>query len=300
MGTSDRREEAGIVGRNLESSFLAPIPYSPLDDSVASYTGSPIPLVSNQALSNAAFLFSPSFAVGETLLITRTNSPRMMNLSTFAINTAHSRSRLSTFSARSRPAFSIPISSAPDNMSPLRPSRSSYGNDYFTSSRREGRPSNEGSQKHVDFTNSNECFITCEANKARVAMGTPLQVDSPVVENMLSDLSDTGIPFPTNTANDFSPSLFRGSLTNCSRPTNENDNVQEVKADDGDLDSVSDVVGRLQDGEKDSRVVGSTTQDISKWSYREKMGCTVRPLPFERTTDLFKTGLAVLLLQTRP
>jgi hypothetical protein len=304
---SDRNELDVTDVSELDASFLAPVTYSPSADSVASSAGSPLPLVSDQALSNAAFLFSPSYAGGEFKLLPRANSPRAMNLSTFAINTAESRGRLSTFSARSRPAFSIPVSSAPNNMSSIRPSRSSYSDDAITYSRPESCPPlDNGIQKHVHFSNFNDVFVLRESNKARVAMGTPVKVVSPVIENKVSDLTDTGIPFLTSTASDPSPPLSRGLFEESSPRTINLEHLHEVKAGDGDLEreddsgvespaqdtsnmshreeeSLQEV--KVNDGDmsilqEDDSIVESTAQNTSRWSYREEDGvlCAATPL----------------------
>jgi hypothetical protein len=304
---SDHKKEVVTGVSELEASFLAPVPYSPSADSVASSDESPVPLISNQALSNAAFLFSPSYAGGEIKLLRQANSPRPMNLSTFAINTAESRGRLSTFSSRSRPAFSIPISSAPDNMSSIRPSRSSYSDDYITISRPESGPSNvDGIQKHVHFSNSTDVFVIRESNKARVAMGTPIKDVSPVIVNKVSNLTDKEILYATSPASDHSPPLSLRSFEKQTPTTMDLDHLHDVKEGDVDVGREADSGVRslaqdtsnwscreggnlhgskMSDGDlnhlhDDDSIVESTAQKISSWSYREEDGvpCVATPL----------------------
>ena len=67
------------------------------------------PLLSNQVLSNAAFLFSPSYVGSDGASLQRVQANRD---STFSISTFASRARLSTVSSRSRPVVTIPVSSS--------------------------------------------------------------------------------------------------------------------------------------------------------------------------------------------
>ena len=84
---------------------------SPSVASICSSVGpSPMrPLLSDQVLSNAAFLFSPSYAGQDVALVQR---PQKLPDSTFSISTFASRARLSRVSSRSHPQVTIPISSS--------------------------------------------------------------------------------------------------------------------------------------------------------------------------------------------
>lgn len=264
---------------------------SPSADSVASSSkGSPIPLVSEQALSNAAFLFSPSYAGGKTRLLKHANPPREMNLSTYAISTAQSRSRLSTFSARSRPAFSIPISSAPLNMSSIRRSQASYSSDsvtftlnlsryskedtQFTESRA-SKESGEEEEKHVHFSGADECHVIREANTSRVALGTPVKVVSPPpIDRKISDLTDmTEATVLNATNNDSDPSLEEEPATDEPSRQRVASILREIEEDDETVEE-GDVDDRVEretpkSDDDDEEVVDSSPESAMRWTVGE-------------------------------
>jgi hypothetical protein len=162
---------------------------SPSADSLCSSVGqSPaVPLVSNQALSNAAFLFSPSYVGGQPHMIRMAEPPKHESYAAFTISTAESRSRLSAATSRSLPAFHIPVSRAIDG--PILISSSVDEDDYSMSIGTKHRVSKDSStinsEKHVRFSNVQQ-IVGRETLKPRMIE----TVDYPSIESKPSDLSD--------------------------------------------------------------------------------------------------------------
>ena len=263
------------------------------DSAASSKVDSPLPLLSDQALSNAAFLFSPSYAGGKTRLLTRANPQREIHLSTFAICTAQSRSRLSTFSARSRPAFSIPISSASLNMSSIRSSQSSYSYEGHTKggsrkphentllSRQENQPSNEGSERHVHFSNADECFVIREANVSRVAMGTPITVVSPPsIDRKISDLTEATVPYPTNDT-----SKQKVSLDDNNHRQRIASILQGIEEDEA---TVEDSALTTKDKVGEEKTIGPNP--VIQWTYREENGVLGAATPLRSNSRQTQDG----------
>jgi len=103
----------------------------------------------NQALSNAAFLFSPSYAGGDEKLLKRQQKFRdpVFSISTFA-----SRARLCDVSSRSKPTVRIPINNSGERIMDRKRL------DFF------GASTIKKSNKHVRFSNSDESFQLTQAH----------------------------------------------------------------------------------------------------------------------------------------
>ena len=283
--TDDQKEKANAAGPVVN--FLAA---SPSTDSVASSVGgSPMPLVSEQALANAAFLFSPSYANGRARLLKQADPPREMHLSTFAISTSQSRNRLSSFSARSRPGIFIPFSSAPTNMSSIRSSQSSYSIEGYNFSHGgitrhsngesqitigASHSSRDGSEKHVHFSKANECRVIRDSDTSRVALGTPVTVGSPPsIDRKISDLTEATLPMRSSSDESAPPSPQRVASI-----------LQEIEEDDATVDEadMSYHLGRVQEDVDDDDDDESVEEAEMSWTYREEDGvlCAATPVRF--------------------
>lgn len=280
---------------------------SPTDDSVtSSVDGSPMPLVSEQALANAAFLFSPSYANGRARLLKQADPPREMHLSTFAISTAQSRNRLSSFSARSRPGITIPINRAPVNMSSIRFSKSSYSYEGYNFSHGgitqhssgesqitidTSRFSRDGSEKHVHFSKANELRVIRDFDTSRVALGTPVTVVSPPsIDRKISDLTEATLPIKSSSEGSAPPSPRRVA------------NILQEIEEDGDTVDEADMsyhLGRVQD--EDDEDDNSVEEAEMSWTYREENGvlCAATPLRFngKKGSQLAPTNSPMLRFQ---
>jgi len=156
---------------------------SPCMDSIMSTPGkSPVPLLSNQCLSNAAFLFSPSYAGGQAALLPK---PGALAVTAFSISTFPSRSRLGSASSRSQQSVTIPVAGT----STL--SRSSWSQSVQESS--QGR-SQQQNLKQVRFSDTdNFCDIeTLERSSVTHMAGKFVNAD---IQTKISDLSETSSMF---------------------------------------------------------------------------------------------------------
>ena len=158
--TSPHRQSGPSFNKSLEMSPAASI-------NSASTTGS-VPVVADQALSNAAFLFSPSYADGNQRLL---EAPRQSNdyPGSFEITTLDSRNRIS--SAVSSQPVTIPISSS--------------GEKFDTASQ-------QSSERRVRFSEANMVrTIENKDNKAGIlSIVEPKMVEIPAIESKMSDLTD--------------------------------------------------------------------------------------------------------------
>ena len=160
-------------------------------DSPASVAMSPgQPLLSEQAMTNAAFLFSPSYAGSKSLLTDGNGSnkdnaepPKRIEQrrrdSTFTISTLGSRSRTSIVSARSR-NVTIPVSvqSLPSKKNSCRSSVADV------TSQKSVRFSTDGAETSASRYSSKSVKFDFGFSKA------PETVDIPGIETKVSDLSD--------------------------------------------------------------------------------------------------------------
>jgi len=137
-------------------------------------------LVGDQALSNAAFLFSPSYAGGDAGLLKRQKKYRDP---AFSISTFASRARLSNVSSRSQPAVIIPVSKSWDSRSSTDSRTKRYD---FT-----GANSVDPSNKQVRFSNSNETFEIQKASEDK--RNLLREIETPVIEMKLSDLTESTV-----------------------------------------------------------------------------------------------------------
>ena len=175
-----------------------------LESPMSTATSPGQPLLSEQAVNNAAFLFSPSYASGNSLLalpaaqqggamnraILSKPSERNSLQSTYSITTMSSRSRIS---ARSQQSIRIPVSSNGTVLSP-RSSSSRMG------SRKSSMSTAGASQKSVRFSEANS-IAQSEAgsqNSRRSVTwdfsfqgSAPADVNIPEIETKVSDLSET-------------------------------------------------------------------------------------------------------------
>jgi len=156
-------------------------------NSVASSTMSsvagcaPGALVGDQALSNAAFLFSPSYAGGKPDLLKREKKYRDP---AFSISTFASRARLSTVSSRSQPSVTIPVSKSWES----RNSIESASKQYDFSGINSGDTTNS---KQVRFSQSNDTF---EIQKSSKRENNLIQeIETPAIEMKLSDLTESSV-----------------------------------------------------------------------------------------------------------
>ena len=175
-----------------------------LESPMSTATSPGQPLLSDQAVNNAAFLFSPSYASGNSLLalpgetqgnamdkaISFKPSERNSLQSTYSITTMGSRSRIS---ARSQQSIRIPVSSNGNILSPR-------GSNSRMSSRKSSISDATASQKSVRFSEANS-IAQSEAgsqNSRRSVTwdfsfqgGAPEDVNIPEIETKVSDLSET-------------------------------------------------------------------------------------------------------------
>lgn len=172
---------------------------SPSVSVCSSSQGTPqAPLVNPQVLSNAAFLFSPSYAGGDEDLLKREAPARDP---AFSISTFASRARLSNTSSRSQPAITIPV-------------RQSWAPSLGKSEEEESRDYDFGGHsfgtgKQVRFSDANQLYqiesslhrpwernsnarnIKVEREHVEPVFNLPQKIETPIIETKLSDLTDT-------------------------------------------------------------------------------------------------------------
>jgi hypothetical protein len=215
------------------------IPYSPSSVSSASSATSG-PLVANEALSNAAFLFSPSYYQNGTQ-----RPAHHCTISTFA-----SRARLSTVSSRSRSAITIPISKSWDPPGQYR----------------------TNDTKHVRFSDETRLVVQRVAEVTRVSPRVTEVIAG--IETKLSDLTDAtkqGAARVSPTAaflkeENPSPKSLDGSTTSSLEPSvqSEEPSVQSLVSSQSVRSSTS------------SQVTASSSLNSSfHWAQREENGKVV-------------------------
>ena len=168
---------------------------SPGMESVMSTPGSsPVPLLSRQCLSNAAFLFSPSYTGGNTeqLYDRGSNHSAAFSISTFA-----SRCRLGSVSSRSQPSITIPVATTWDTQSLSRTTFSRTGWSNVEDGTTIEKSLNQNS-KHVRFSTADDFYKSdtidnCAVEKTSLSMSR--QFVNPAIETKISDLSDSSGAF---------------------------------------------------------------------------------------------------------
>ena len=168
---------------------------SPGMASVMSTPGSsPVPLLSRQCLSNAAFLFSPSYAGGNAEQLQNWGSSHS---AAFSISTFASRCRLGSVSSRSQPSITIPVATTWDTQSLSRTtfSRTGWSNEEYGTSIDKSLNQNS---KHVRFSAADDFYKrdkidNCAVEKTSLSM--PRHYVNPAIETKISDLSDSSGAF---------------------------------------------------------------------------------------------------------
>ena len=158
------------------------------------------PLLTSQTLSNAAFLFSPSYAGDNGQLLKRQQPVRDP---AFSISTFAARARLSSVSSRSQPAITIPVSKSWE--SSMTETTSIHTDEYCFPSKISASDSN--SSKHVRFSDSNQMKLKAAAkgvtppvvvdNEPRKEIFKPVvpeQILHLGIDTKLSDLTESSVP----------------------------------------------------------------------------------------------------------
>jgi hypothetical protein len=237
------------------------------------------PLLTTQTLSNAAFLFSPSYAGGDEQLLQREQVTRDP---AFSISTFASRARISNFSSRSQ-AITIPVSKS-----------------WEATSAAEGRGcdvsdghSLDKSSKHVRFSEANQYReiqsskpLKVISNKSSLSVQTkkvPEKVEAPEIETKLSDLTEATILDMRVSFDGVSPATTASSLSN--RRISFSQPLLDELSPESPGSSPSNSAYEDQ-----SRASSSNEQGSVHWTYREENGkITTTPKFGKKRTTSSKT-----------
>lgn len=256
---------------------------SPASSTCSTGENSKGPLLTTQTLSNAAFLFSPSYAGGDEQLLQREQATRDP---AFSISTFASRARISNFSSRSQ-AVTIPVSKSWEASS----ASVAEGKEYDFS----GGHSLDKSNKHVRFSEANQ-YREIQSSKPFKANDTksslsvqtkkkvPEKVETPVIETKLSDLTEATMLDRRVSFDGVSPATTASSLSNLDdrRISFSQPSLGEISpASNGSSPSNSEF-------ESKSRTSSASEQGSVHWTYREENGKITTTPKFgkKRTTTI--------------
>lgn len=283
---------------------------SPSVSVCSSSQGTPqAPLVNPQVLSNAAFLFSPSYAGGDEDLLKREAPVRDP---AFSISTFASRARLSNVSSRSQPAITIPVSKSwePSLGKSEEESTRDYdfgGHSFNTGKQVRFSDANqlyqiESSQHRPWERNSNARNIKVEKERVEPVFNLPQEIETPIIETKLSNLTDTTFLSKKLNAEEESITTGGSSLSDLSARR-----ISLLSSVEG----VSPTSLASNYTENDEASTTSERQGSIHWTYREGNGMvtatpmvdrkvtTARALPAASPVIRFRAAKSKFAIQTQ-
>lgn len=249
------------------------------------------PLLTTQTISNAAFLFSPSYAGNDAELLKREQPIRDP---AFSISTFAARARLTNVSSRSQPVITIPVSKSWDSSSKEEPEH-----DYVGVISLDETANNH---KHVRFSDSYQTRYIDRLKKTtvpnvepkRAVFNVPETITPPEIETKLSDLSDASILNRQVNPDEVSISTATSALTLRSE-------FREVSPTASSLDGSEQISPTMSATEQDSQrssaschasISSSKSNSSVHWTYREEDGKITATPNLDRTQPIREGVLA--------